>query len=655
MINNDIKNLAKQNELKAMLSEDFMMFVKYMYKAYYRNKWMQNWHHDKIAEHLTAVYKGEIQKLIINLPPSHSKSVLVSEMFPAWGFFNNTMCRFLNISYSINVALRNSFHTKEIIKTEQFQALQPLKVKFNADSKQFWETTKNGMFYAASSEGQITGMHAGQKIELNQETGKYKFCGAVLIDDPIKVDDSSSDYIIQKINDNFEDTISSRVNTTRTPFIVIMQRLHENDLSGYLLNTYPGKWEHLKIPAIDEEGKALWPVIKSERDLIQIKRANPRLFNSQYQQDPTPTEGNIFLTEYFRYFEKQPETFEYKIAVADIATDEKSYNDYTVIQVWGKLLSKAYLIDQIRIKVQLPEVKEIITRINEIHQPKAFYIEKNNAGVGVIQDLRKTTSIPIHEIFQHKSKVQRVNAIIHHFGSNSVVFPSREMYDWVDCLIAELKTFPNSKHDDQVDAVSLALANLFEFSGLIVYPEFDATHHIRPIEFNPQLKSILVFNMSEKPALIFAQYDTFNQQLKILDVMVSDKKRPSEFIMEFRSKQATEYAESLRNFLLLGYKDYSEEFNPFDFELTVKEIYGRFPISDNSHDATDYIINDTAKLLNSVTPSTEIPNKIERKLMINTQCSSLIYAMSGGLTYKTDSTSKNRTQNWIRNPKKQLV
>lgn len=245
---------------------------------------------------------------------------LVSRMFPAYGFALNPRSLFLHLSYSGSLTLDNSVATKDIIKSKYFQNVFNVEFDRRINSGSKWNTTVGGGEYATSMLGQITGFGAG-RVELDYDkdeeknfddfTAKYNpngFAGAIIIDDPIKPDEALSDKIREKVNLRFETTIRNRVNSRKTPIIIIMQRLHEHDLCGYLQEIEPDEWTVLSLPAIMTDGhgnqRPLWPFKLNIEELMKIKNANSFVFETQYMQNPTPLEGLMYRP--FKTYELLP-------------------------------------------------------------------------------------------------------------------------------------------------------------------------------------------------------------------------------------------------------------------------------------------------------------------------------------------------------------
>lgn len=301
--------------LEAKLHTSMLNFTKYFFFEKTRKKFVVNSHHDLICRALDRVFNGEITRLMINLPPRYSKTELVVKNFIAKGLAVNPSSKFIHLSYSDDLACDNSEEVRELVKSEAYQEMYPyVKIKQGSDSKKKWYTTEGGGVYATAAGGQVTGFGAGAvdnelDSELEDLTESKKFAGAIIIDDPIKPDDANSEAAREKVNMKFETTIRNRVNSRNTPIIIIMQRLHEHDLCGYLQEIEPDDWEVLSLPAIsyeDGEPKALWEFKHTLAELQKIKDANSTVFETQYMQNPTPLEGLMYGA--FKTYDTMPIT-----------------------------------------------------------------------------------------------------------------------------------------------------------------------------------------------------------------------------------------------------------------------------------------------------------------------------------------------------------
>jgi predicted phage terminase large subunit-like protein len=260
--------------------------------------------------------------------------------------------------------------------------------------------------------------------------------------------------------------MESRKNSRETPIIIIMQRLHEDDLSGFLLSGGNGeKWHHLNIPAITDEGVSFWPG-NSSFDLDELRRkekANSYVFAGQYMQRPAPEGGGIFKDDWWRYYTQEPE-FVWRGIYGDTAQKTKQENDYSVFQCWGRTKSgQKYLIDQIRGKWEAPELlsqsRSFWQKHNALKNGKLRHmkIEDKVSGTGLIQTIRRE-GVPVIPVQRGTDKITRAYDAAPHVESGNVYIPQNE--PWLSDFLQEASYFPNGKHDDQLDPMFDAVTDM---------------------------------------------------------------------------------------------------------------------------------------------------------------------------------------------------
>lgn len=285
---------------KVECEEDGMYFARYFFKQRTGGKMIVAPHHKVIQQTLDRVIDGEITRLVINVPPGYTKTELATINMMGRGLALNCRARFMHLSYSHNLALLNSSTARGMIKSQAYQSMWPMSLRDDADSKAMWWTEHGGGVYASSSAGQVTGFRAG-----HMEPG---WQGALIIDDPVKPDDAYSEIVRDGVNNRFNETIKSRLAIETTPMIVIMQRIHYHDLSGYLLRGGSGeRWHHLNLPVLIDNSRSyeeiypenthaipidhglpdgwLWPFKHNESHRISLF-SHRRTAEAQYMQNP---------------------------------------------------------------------------------------------------------------------------------------------------------------------------------------------------------------------------------------------------------------------------------------------------------------------------------------------------------------------------------
>lgn len=304
--------MTKQDVIAAKCVADTLWATRYFFKSEYGRKFNVGEHHKKMAALLDEVLQGKHRKVMINVPPRYSKTEMIKALVKK-GLAINPASQYLMLSYSDNLALENSENIRDAVNSDWYREIFPwVEIKKDSKAKKKWKTTAGGAVYAASAGGQITGFGAGlvreeidedgDTFEIKQEDGKWGGC--IIIDDPLKPLDAESPVMREKVNYNFDNTIRSRVNDERTPIIIIMQRLHKQDLCGYLLAKEPDEWTVLSLPALstDENGNevALYPFKHTVEALHKLRDANRFVFDTQYQQDPHAINEKLWLFAFDR-------------------------------------------------------------------------------------------------------------------------------------------------------------------------------------------------------------------------------------------------------------------------------------------------------------------------------------------------------------------
>lgn len=434
---------------------DLLSFSKYMFKARKGFDFVENWHHKKICEALERVFIGQIKRLIINIPPRYSKTELAVVNFMSWALGNYPDCEFIHASYSKRLAANNTFMARSIVMDEAYSdVFGNIGIRHDSKAKDEWRTDSGGCVYAAGTDGTITGYGAGKL--------RPGFGGAIIIDDPHKAGEANSERMRQNVIDWFGTTIESRTNSPDTPVIVIMQRLHEEDLAGWLSAGGNGEeWEVLNIPAVNDNDEALWPFKHTREKLAQMEASNPFVFAGQYMQRPSPKGGGMFKDEWWRTYDHTAHIpFEWRAIFGDTAQKTGQQNDYTTFQCWGYFEGRAYLIDQFHKKVEAPELLSNAEAFWAKHVDptnrgylRAFYIEDKVSGTGLIQQLVRK-GVPVEPVSRSSGalkgdKISRANDVLTYFKTGLVVIP--EAAPWVLDYRTEFGMFPNGAHDDQID------------------------------------------------------------------------------------------------------------------------------------------------------------------------------------------------------------
>jgi predicted phage terminase large subunit-like protein len=440
-----------------------LFFTRYFFKKQFNRKYVIGEHHRLISEALDKVIRGEIKRLIINIAPRYGKTELAVKSFIAKGLSHNPAARFIHLSYSDDLALDNSEAVKDLVKSEDYKLLFPkVEIKKGSDSKKKWYTTAGGGVYATAAGGQVTGFGAGKVDEEDTDfikEGAENFNGALIIDDPIKPEDADSDLIRDRINERFDSTIKNRVNSRNTPIIIIMQRVHENDLCGHLIERNPEEWTVLSLPCIKEDGTALWEFKHTLEELKQMEKDNPLVFGRQYMQNPQPLKGLLFPPLEIKYYipsELIAASFESSMGYCDTA-DEGS--DHLAAIVGRNIKELTYIPEVVFSKantdVTLPLVADMIKR----QGVEYMRCESNSFGAMFGRELGKlapnTQILPIHNSTNKHTRILMQSAhILKYFRFVHPDYQTDQYKAFMKELCKYMKEVKTQAKDDAPDASS---------------------------------------------------------------------------------------------------------------------------------------------------------------------------------------------------------
>jgi len=457
--------------------EDLYFFSRWMFYQRKKFKWLRGPHHKTICDALMRVYRGESKRLIINVAPRYSKTELAVVNFIAWGLGKNPDSEFIHASYSGALAVNNAAQCRELVRHPAYQSIFP-KVTLRDDSqaKHDWRTTEGGVVYATGTSGTITGFGAGKM--------RSGFGGAIIVDDAHKADEARSDVMRQNVIDWFQNTLESRTNSPDTPIIIIMQRLHENDLAGWLLAGGNGeKWDHVCIKTLQDDGTALWPEKHDKARLLQMKMAAPYTFAGQYQQAPSPPEGNIFKPDQIGIIDAVPAGTKL-VRAWDFGATEGD-GDPTAGGKLGKMPDGRYIIADMVHFQGGPEAVEAALRNTANADGKDVEVsipqDPGQAGKSQVKYLTKQLEgFTVHSSPESGDKITRAGPFASQVNVGNVVMIKA---DWNEKLKDEMRVFPNGTHDDMVDALSRAFARhvdgdnmgIFDFYTQSVPEQVEAT------------------------------------------------------------------------------------------------------------------------------------------------------------------------------------
>ena len=450
---------ADQQILAALLCTDLNVFVHKVFTTVSPGDlYRHNWHIEAITYDLGRCLSSDNTRLLITQPPRSLKSICSSVAIVAWALGHDPALRFICVSYSQELAGDLSRQFRLVVDSDWYRALFP-RMRLTKDTGAQCVTSAGGGRIATSIGGTITGRGAD----------------IIIVDDPLKAEDAFSETARNAVIDWYSTTLVTRLNDkARGAIVVVMQRLHEDDLAGHLL--IQGGWRHLDLPAIAiedqricigpnpddmhcrKEGEVLHPEREPRATLDRIKADLGSLtFSAQYQQRPIPLEGNLVKRDWFKTYDDPPAATQQSRIVQswDVAGTATKRSDWSVCTTWAVHQKTFYLLDVWRGRSEYPALKRQVITLQQAHGAQTVLIEKTGLGLNLVQDLTADSPAgfpnPIG-VTPQGDKLTRMEAECARIEAGHVVLP-REA-PWLAQLLAELLAFPNGRYDDQVDSVS---------------------------------------------------------------------------------------------------------------------------------------------------------------------------------------------------------
>ena len=418
---------------------------------------LPNWHIEVIAEKLAAVREGKIRRLIISLPPRHLKSLLASIAFPAWCLGHDPSAQILCVSYAQDLADKLARDCRGIMTSPWYRRIFATRLAPHRQAVQEFITTRQGYRLATSTGGVLTGRGAD----------------IILIDDPLKPDEALSQAQRQAANEWYDHTLYSRQNDKQHgAIVIIMQRLHEDDLVGHVLAQEP--WEVVCFPAVAEadevheietiwgpqcfrrgKGEALHPEREPLDTLERIRRTIGEYnFAGQYQQSPAPLGGGLVKVEWFKRYRdnERPERFDRIVQSWDTANKATELSDFSVCTTWGIKGKNLFLISVFRRRLEYPALKRAVRDQQRLYDANVVLIEDKASGTQLIQELIADGCHGVTRYQPDCEKIMRLHAQTAMIENGFVHIP--ESVPWLAEYLHEMSVFPKGKHDDQVDSTA---------------------------------------------------------------------------------------------------------------------------------------------------------------------------------------------------------
>ena len=458
--------------------ESFLYFVTQMWPVF-----ISGGHHKIMADAFERVANGQLKRLIINMPPRHTKSEFASFLLPAWFLGKFPHKKIIQTAHTAELATGFGRKVRNLVSSEPYQKVFQTKLSSDSKAAGRWNTHMGGDYFAIGVGGAVTG----------------KGADLLIIDDPHSEQEAkqANPAVFDGVYEWFTSGPRQRLQPGGA-IIIVMTRWSKRDLSGQILKNSAkdgvDQWEVIDFPAIMPNGNPLWPGFWSKQALEALRSELPvSKWEAQYQQNPTSEEGAIIKRENWQIWEKDsPPQCEYIIQSWDTAFEKNNRADYSACTTWGvfqhpnkhgDLKPNIILLDAFKARMEFPELKHKALEMWREWEPDTLIVEKRAAGAPLIYEMRKM-GIPMSEYTPGKGndKISRVNAISDLFASGIVWCPETR---WAEEVMDELASFPNGDHDDLVDSSSQALMR-FRLGGFISIDsdeEDEPTYHRRKVEY----------------------------------------------------------------------------------------------------------------------------------------------------------------------------
>jgi predicted phage terminase large subunit-like protein len=444
---------AKRSIAFDKAKDDFMVFVNYVWPTFIHGE-----HHVKMARAFERVATGQCKRLIINMPPRHTKSEFASYLLPAWFLGKFPQKKVIQTSHTAELAVGFGRKVRNLVDSDVYKDIFPT-VGLQADSKAAgrWATNSGGDYFAIGVGGAVTG----------------KGADILIIDDPHSEQEAALSETNPEIYDKTYEWYTSGPRQRLQPggaIIIVMTRWSKKDLTGQVVKAATQRegeeWEVIDFPALLPSGKPLWPQFWSKIELLALKNELPNAkWQAQYMQQPTSDVSAIIKREWWKIWEKDyPPQCEFLIQSWDTAFLKTQRSDYSACTTWGVFYhpddrgveqANIILLNAFKKRMEFPELKQKAFEEYKEWEPDAMIVEAKAAGSPLIFELR-AMGIPVQEFTPSKGndKIARLNAVADLFASGHVWVPNTS---WAEELVEEVASFPSGEHDDLVDSMSQAL------------------------------------------------------------------------------------------------------------------------------------------------------------------------------------------------------
>ena len=452
-----LKLLDKKKETK--IKNDFMSFVKHVWPEF-----IEGSHHTQIAEKFNRIAKGELKRVIINMPPRHTKSEFSSYLLPAWMIGRNPKLKIIQSTHTTELAVRFGRKAKTLMDMEEYKQVFTTRLREDSQAAGKWETQQGGEYFAAGVGSAITGRGAD----------------LLIIDDPHSEQDALNIDALERAYEWYTSGPRQRLQPGGT-IVLVMTRWNTKELTGKLLNAQKepksDQWEVVEFPAIMPSGEPVWPQFWKKDELLGVKASlSIGKWNAQWMQNPTSEEGALIKREWWQKWEKEePPALTHVIQSYDTAFMKKETADYSAITTWGVFYAnedsgpQLILLDALKERLEFPELRRVALEQYRYWNPETVIVESKASGLPLTYELRKM-GIPVINFTPSKGndKHTRVNSVAPLFESGCIWAPLDQQF--AQEVVEECAAFPYGDHDDLVDSMTQAVMR-FRQGGFLEHPD----------------------------------------------------------------------------------------------------------------------------------------------------------------------------------------
>ena len=448
-----------EEKKKKLAQKDFLSFVKQIWPEFIEGE-----HHKVIADKFNKLASGEIKRLIVNMPPRHTKSEFASTLLPAWMIGNTPKLKIIQTTHTGELAVRFGRKAKTLIDSPEYQDIFKTRLREDSQAAGRWETAQGGEYFAAGVGGAITGRGAD----------------LLIIDDPHSEQDAMNMSALERAYEWYTSGPRQRLQPGGK-IVCVMTRWNTKDLTGVLLKNQnepkSDQWDLVEFPAIMPSGDPVWPGYWKLDELESVKASlSVGKWNAQWMQNPTSEEGAIIKREWWQHWDKDElPALDHVIQSYDTAFMKKETADYSAITTWGIFREnedsapQMILLDAMKERLEFPELRRVAKEQYDYWQPETVLVEAKASGLPLTYELRNM-GIPVvnYTPSRGNDKHTRVNSVAPLFESGKIWAPTDKQF--AQEVMEECAAFPYGDHDDLVDSMTQAVMR-FRQGGLIGHPE----------------------------------------------------------------------------------------------------------------------------------------------------------------------------------------